>query len=335
MTLTLTLLSLLLAQPDQAAEQLFEKMRQTLAQAKTLECKLTANAKGNVEYQLQGSLLLTTKTNQANFYLEGTNLKIKVGILSDGVQSARIAAAKSYYLGAADRELTAKILAALAHSGLAVGSPLYQASSAKDTPLQGYFKATGFKLGGIETVSAIPARVLTYTLKIQGQDEPCPVTVWIDEKTSLPVKRTITTKSAALPVNYVETYTTLKLDGALAAADFVIPMHWQTPWRDGGPKEKHRLPKAADVTAFTLDPPEWVTGIKMTKITIDDVKKVLATYKVVTHDEWLNCRSHVAMLDQTGTITLASGTKLEWFIRPGGLAMIKLPDNTHLYLISD
>src|SRR5687768_5960916 len=122
---TLFLSSLFLGQSDPAAEQLFEKMKTKLAQAKTVQCSVYGKLEGVFDGHLKASLALRVKENQASVQIQGLGIGIKTGYISDGKQ----AAARSFFAvaktGKTPNDLGQRLLTALAYSGLIGGGPLY------------------------------------------------------------------------------------------------------------------------------------------------------------------------------------------------------------------
>jgi len=66
-------------------------------------------------------------------------------------------------------------------------------------------------------------------------------------------------------------------------------------------------------------------------VSIEDVRERLTRYVVVSREEWDNGFSHVALGDEGGWLTTATGC-FQWIVRPGGLAWIVYPDGTAVYL---
>jgi hypothetical protein len=81
------------------------------------------------------------------------------------------------------------------------------------------FPVSGFKLGNKEKIGECEAQRLDYVLGVKGKETTYHVTVWIDVKTELPVKRLVS--DGGLPW-FTETYE-MKLDGKLDPKIFEIP----------------------------------------------------------------------------------------------------------------
>jgi hypothetical protein len=76
-----------------------------------------------------------------------------------------------------------------------------------------------FKLGNKEKIGERVTQRIDYLLSFKGQKTTCPVTLWIDLKTGLPVKRLVS--DGGLPW-FTETYE-LTLDGKLDPKMFELP----------------------------------------------------------------------------------------------------------------
>jgi outer membrane lipoprotein-sorting protein len=67
------------------------------------------------------------------------------------------------------------------------------------------------------------ARRLDYQVAIKGLDHLLSVALWLDLKTGLPVKRTVTEEIAGEKKTLVETYRNLTLDQKVDASKFDLP----------------------------------------------------------------------------------------------------------------
>ena len=89
-----------------------------------------------------------------------------------------------------------------------------------DFDLKEGFSVSGFKLGPKERIGEGKARRVDYTLAVKGNEGTFPVSLWIDLKTGLPVKRQVGTGVAK--VWYTETYQ-VKLNDKLDPKTFELP----------------------------------------------------------------------------------------------------------------
>jgi len=85
----------------------------------------------------------------------------------------------------------------------------------KDAPV------TNFKLGSKEMVGDKTAQVVTYQLDFQGTSAN--MSVWIDAKTHLPLKRVVAADQDGQMHRITETYSTFVIDPKLDPKLFEIP----------------------------------------------------------------------------------------------------------------
>ncbi|MGI8602046.1 MAG: hypothetical protein ACR2OZ_03505 [Verrucomicrobiales bacterium] len=97
---------------------------------------------------------------------------------------------------------------------------------------------------------------------------------------------------------------------------------------------ERKVPSFEDIVEFVADlvKPGRRDHFKDFKITKAEFKAVLR-YDVVTREQWIHDYSHVGGGDRTGTITVKDKTKIQWFVKPGGLAHLTFPDGTKICLV--
>jgi hypothetical protein len=93
-----------------------------------------------------------------------------------------------------------------------------------------------------------------------------------------------------------------------------------------------RVPAEKEIERITPDPVRRDVHFKDFKIDKADLLKILRDYHVIPKQDWKHGYSHVAGEDRTGTIVLQDGTKLQYMVRPGGLASLTFPDGRKLFL---
>ena len=69
------------------------------------------------------------------------------------------------------------------------------------------------------------------------------------------------------------------------------------------------------------------------RVTCDSVLAFLSEAKAVAKDTWFHSYSHVASYDYEGTVTLRTGDRVRWLIRPGGLGRLSFGDGGELFLV--
>lgn len=95
-----------------------------------------------------------------------------------------------------------------------------------------------------------------------------------------------------------------------------------------------QIPAGKDIELFY---PDLVRGdgyFKDFKIDRTDLVTILRDYHVIPKQDWKHNYSHVGLGDRTGTIVLRDGTRIQYMVRPGGLASLTFPDGRKLFLAS-
>jgi hypothetical protein len=85
------------------------------------------------------------------------------------------------------------------------------------------FPISDLKLGKKEPVSGVECLAIEYQISPKGAKEPIPVTVWVDVKMNLPVKRVVAWKEGKDTITITETYTKAVVDGKLDDKEFELP----------------------------------------------------------------------------------------------------------------
>jgi hypothetical protein len=100
----------------------------------------------------------------------------------------------------------------------------------------------------------------------------------------------------------------------------------------GQKKTPLRVPAEKDIEQFYPDPVRRGFHFKDFKIDRADLVKILRDYHVVPKQDWKHNYSHVGLADRTGTIVLRDGAKIQYMVRPGGLASLTFFDGRKLFL---
>jgi RNA polymerase sigma factor (sigma-70 family) len=199
------------------AERLFGRMEDTLAKVKTLECFFEIKL-GILSYE--GNLFLA-EGNRARLEInEATKeRRMRSFLVSNGVSlSYQDNGMSKSQVSKTPKDLNRGILTWLARPGIFVPQcplPDVAAEDAKDR-----FPVSGFQFGNREKIGERESQRLEYQLSVKGQMDPMSVTVWLDVKTELPVKRVVT--SAGQEVTVVETYEKLSLNEKVDAKKFEL-----------------------------------------------------------------------------------------------------------------
>jgi outer membrane lipoprotein-sorting protein len=218
-------------QEKNAAELLFHQMEATLSKAKALELSFDVTVeegqaaifkKGT---RLKGALVVTSG-NKLRLEMSGgendMGKPFKVLIISDGAQwMTTVEGEEKPKASDAPKNLTADFLTVVARPGVFMSRmpqlPL------KIDDLKDALPVSGFKFGKREKVDPLEPHRLDYELTIKGEKPTYAVTVWIDPKTGLPVKRLVAGEVDGKKFAYSETYTKLTLDGKVDAVKFELP----------------------------------------------------------------------------------------------------------------
>jgi len=217
--IALVAIALILPQEKNEAEDLFKKMEEKLAKAKTVQLKLSGEMQP-MKLGLTGELLFD-EAGKLRMELEGKAGPdlMKALMLSDGKKLRLESNDKKDPKQFEVPETLGKLArACFARAGF-VGT-LDALDNDRDVKLEpdAQFAPKEFKLGAKEKVGEREAQAVDYKLAKEGHPESV-VTVWIDKETLLPLKRTVKMGGMAL----TETYSGLKLDEKIDAAKFELP----------------------------------------------------------------------------------------------------------------
>ncbi len=92
------------------------------------------------------------------------------------------------------------------------------------------------------------------------------------------------------------------------------------------------LPLPKDISGFRADPVHAGSHWPEFKIDRKAFSKILTDWHQVSYEHWQHGYSHVGNEDRTGTIELHDGSTARWMVRPGGLAILSLPNGHTVYL---
>jgi outer membrane lipoprotein-sorting protein len=228
---------------DDDAKKLFQKMEDSLSNARTLRCDLKLKFDGTGEpggpflkRELSGSLALA-KPDRIRFELRKTapDPSDFPGIaywltISDGKRELHEdSGTPKPLIRTAGRDDTATDVAILlARSGLLLVTFPLPPVEARD--LKNRFPVSEFKLRPLGKVGDVMAERLDYRFDVKGQkqpngdDAPLQASVWLDPKTSLPLKRTVTWKLAGVQViSIIEEYQNMVIDEKIDPKTFHVP----------------------------------------------------------------------------------------------------------------
>ena len=231
MWISLVAAVLIPAQADSAEAQ-FKKMEQQILKAKTLQSELDILAKGDKEtFMAMKGRIAIAQGGKIRLELEGEvqKEKDKMTMVSDGKLMVMDSSKRPGKSQDAQKQLTEMSLASMARSGIVVSLFFTSARVGGDEEKEKVFDidkmlaVSDFKLGKKEAIDGKDAQAIEYKLTPKSSKEPMMITVWIDVKSNLPVKRVATSKEGEKMFTITETYGKLTLDGKVEDKDFVLP----------------------------------------------------------------------------------------------------------------
>jgi outer membrane lipoprotein-sorting protein len=199
---------------DNEAEQLFQKMEEALLKAKTLDLSFhITDGAGKVKEKSRGTLVAMSG-NKVRLEMFGQKV-----LVSNGTRMIRAVPDE----GPLDtpKDLDAEVRTWVARPGVFQAQIQWAANvpvAAKER-----FRVSGFKLGNKEKVGERDTQRVDYQLTVKGEDAAIPVTVWIDLKTKLPVKRQYEFTEKGETVRSFEIYSRLTTDEKVDPKVFELP----------------------------------------------------------------------------------------------------------------
>jgi hypothetical protein len=185
------------------AEKLFRKMEEKLEKAKTLECVFDGYMPSDLG-SFEGTLFVAegnkawlqikkTKNDGIQLQVDNESVRQVLHFVSDG--GHQFLKGPGFGFGRPGQGDTAKNLNAdiftwISRTGMMLPHapwPEQKVDSAKDR-----FRISDFRLGIKEKVGEHDTQRLEYKLSVKGNEALAAVVVWLDTKTMLPVKRTLT-----------------------------------------------------------------------------------------------------------------------------------------------
>ena len=207
------------------AEKLFRAMEKQVKESKTIKVGFDVDADLGkaAAAKLKGSLVVAPG-NKARLDAKGTfeGKERSVLMLADGKQQLYSENNEPAKPRALEFDISTVVPQILARGG--VFAMFETAPDKKDAfDIDKFLPATDFKLGAREKVGAREAQPVQYTLK-PGPDRLVQVTVWLDLKTNVPLKRVLVgTNPDKQMITVTETYTEIALNPAVEDKIFEMP----------------------------------------------------------------------------------------------------------------
>ena len=228
MWMSLVAVALIPAQADSAEAQ-FKKMEQAVLKAKTLQSEITVSAGAEKEsfMDMKGRIAIAQGAKM-RLELEGEvrKEKDKMTMVSDGSEMLLNSSKRPGKSQKAEKNLTEVALASIARSGITVA--LFFVTERSDEKAEAFdidkmIAVSDFKLGKKEAIDGKDAQAIECKLKVKSNKETMDVTVWVDVKSGLPVKRVATANEGGMKFTITETYGKLKLDEKIDDKEFALP----------------------------------------------------------------------------------------------------------------
>jgi outer membrane lipoprotein-sorting protein len=219
------------ADNDKDAEKAFQEMSATLTKAKSFACtfemKMDApDGKGS----FKGSLAVAPG-NKVRIEMkgEGGGKTMDLLVVSDGAKSVAVDDKKTQPIRDTPKNMAKNFLTGMARGG--IFAPMFLAVEAVaegekpgETNVEEMLKVSDFKLGKKEKVDDKEALAIEYVLTAASAGgEKLSTTVWVDAKTHVPLKRSLTAKVGDKQLTVTETYSKVEVDGKLDAKTFELP----------------------------------------------------------------------------------------------------------------
>ena len=160
---------------------------------------------------------------------EGGGKTMDILSVSDGAKMVTVDNKKSQPIQDTPKNLGKQVLAGSARGGIFV--PMWLAvqvvpegKDPREVDLEESIKVADFKLGKKEKVEDKEAQVIEYVLTAASAGgEKINAAVWVDVKTHVPLKRSLTAKIGDKQLTVTETYSKVAVDGKLDDKTFELP----------------------------------------------------------------------------------------------------------------
>jgi outer membrane lipoprotein-sorting protein len=200
------------------AREIFDRMEKKLVEAQTVQATSEGTVKSDKgDAEMKVKLLLGAGGKvRLEFAATFGGMNKELTLISDGEKAVTVADGKTIKQDTPLKNFRENVAYSLSRVGLApalmIARKKGEEKSAKDL-----FAVSDFKAGKREQVGGRDAHVISYEVSIPGSEEKLKTTLWIDAKTHLPLRRTLTGK-----VEVSETYQ-CQVNGKIADDQFTLP----------------------------------------------------------------------------------------------------------------
>ncbi len=211
----------LLGQPQDNADKRFQAMTAQLGKASSVQLLFETKIDGFKKGSLKGSVLLAAG-NKALLTLEGEvdGKPLKLTVVSDGTNQRTTAPGKEPRTRATPKTFNDTLTAALERSGVVVAALLLRLDD-YEGKLRDNLGVGGFKAGKADTIDGKEAVAVEYQLT-PAKGVPAQVTLWLDAKTNLPLRRVLRLQAGGQAVTFTENYPSFIVNGAVNEKLFVL-----------------------------------------------------------------------------------------------------------------
>jgi outer membrane lipoprotein-sorting protein len=214
------------ADPNEA-EQLFRQMEAKVTKVKTLECTYDTKVEADQKGTIKGKLFLTEGNKSwLEMGAEFGGKSHKMTVISDGTKMKFVREdGKSPPVKDVPKWMGEAMRVTFTRAGVTYPYMSTRETDEKEFKADEHLRLADFKLGKKEMIDKQEAQAVQYTLtakKLQVEVK-IDVTVWIDTKTQLPLKRVLSVVMGEEKLTLTETYTNIKLDGKIDPKQFELP----------------------------------------------------------------------------------------------------------------
>ncbi len=212
-------------QQEDEAEKAFRAMEQRLLAAKTLRFAFAMTIEVDTrEDKLKGTVTLG-EANRASINVNGTmsGKPLEMLMVSDGAKMvAKVVGSPTQGPRDTPRGAGALILGTVARAGVFAGL-FYSVNDKKEPELDDLFQVTDVKIGARQKIAGKDVLVLEYVIGFRGAKEKGRVTLWVESKSHLPLKRVFTINDASHKVRVMEVYEGTEIDAKVDDKVFELP----------------------------------------------------------------------------------------------------------------
>jgi outer membrane lipoprotein-sorting protein len=210
------------------AEKLFREMEKKIAEAKSLRVASDIDIKDKREGGTLKSSVALAPGDKLRLTMKGKGggKELDVEVVADGDKlhvrmtppgkSEQVAAPKNLHA------LMSKVVSRTGSVGAFFIIRLVAPGASSEPDPEKLFNVKDFKMGEAAKVNGRDAKVLHYQIDIERQ-ESANITLWLDAKTLLPLKRVIVPEEKGKGTQITETYTEFTLNPKFDAKTFELP----------------------------------------------------------------------------------------------------------------